>query len=85
MPKPAVDLSEFFRLSRPKKKPCSVAFAREQLTAAEQAQLDAALAQDTGIITAAAVQQWLAKRGHTTSTSAVSNHRRGVCTCADRT
>lgn len=76
------DLSEFFKLSRPKKKPCSVGWARSQLSQAEQAQLDAAIGTDQGIITNQAVVDWLGKRGHVTTVSATVNHRKRVCSCA---
>lgn len=75
------DLSEFFRLSRPKKKPCSVGWARTQLSDDEQTQLDAAIATDQGIITNQAIVDWLAKREHVTTVSATVNHRKGVCSC----
>lgn len=79
--KPQVDLSEFFRLSRPKKPPCKVGWARGQLVESERAQLDAACATDKGLITAQAVVEWLAKRGHEVNTSAVVAHRAEKCSC----
>lgn len=75
------DLSEFFRLSKPKKRPCGIGYAKTQLTDAEVVQLDAALDKDPGLITANAVQQWLATRGHEVSNPAVVSHRKGTCTC----
>jgi hypothetical protein len=78
-----VDLSEFYRLSSPKKKPCRVGFAREQIKTDELEQLDAALAADHGIITNSAVVQWLAARKHDVSVSAVVSHRKGTCTCKE--
>ena len=83
MASPSVDLSEFFKYSRPKKRPCPIGFAQEQLTDSEREQLTAALAQDNGIITNAAVQQWLAGRGHDASISAITSHRKGACSCGD--
>lgn len=77
------DLSEFFRYSRPKKKPCAVGFALSQVNEKERAQLLAALATDQGIITAGAVQEWLAKRDHTATASAIVNHRKRICSCHD--
>jgi hypothetical protein len=77
------DLSEFFKYSRPKRKPCCVGYALEQLDEPQQTQLQAALSHDAGIITNAAVVQWLAARKHTATVSAVVNHRKGVCACAD--
>ena len=77
------DLSEFYKLSRPKKPPCQVGHAREQLSAEEQAQLDAAVETDKGIITSGAIQHWLKARKHTVSIPAISMHRASRCTCAD--
>ena len=79
-----VDLSEFFKHSRPKKKPCAVGFALTQLDEAEQAQLVAACKHDPGLITNAAVQTWLSGRGHDASVSAIVAHRKGTCSCADQ-
>ena len=75
------DLSEFFKLSKPKTKPCAVAFAREQLDAASQEQLDAAVAENQGYITSAAIRKWLEARGHTVSDASVTVHRRRTCAC----
>lgn len=81
MPDDKPDLSEFFKLSKPKRRPCALGFAREQLKPDEQVQLDAALAVDSGIITAGAIQAWLAVRKHEVSVGAVVSHRKGTCTC----
>lgn len=77
------DLSEFFRLSKPKRKPCLVGFALTQLKKPERDQLEAALATDKGIITAAAVESWLRSRGHSTNIPAITSHRQERCTCYD--
>lgn len=77
------DLTEFFKYSRPKKKPCQIAFAREQLKPQERDNLNAALDADQGIITAGAIIQWLSVRGHTVSAPAVTAHRKRTCTCDD--
>lgn len=77
------DLSEFFKLSRPKRKPCSIGFALSQLKPADREQLQAALDTDQGIITNAAVEGWLKGRDLITTVSAVVNHRKGRCTCAE--
>lgn len=82
MSKPQIDLSEFFRLSRPKKKPCAIGFILPRLADTEQQQLQAACAQDNGIITSGAIQQWLTARNHEVSISAIVSHRKKVCTCA---
>lgn len=76
-----VDLSEFFKYSRPKRKPCAVNFVFGLLNAEEQTQLVAALDQDQGIITNAAVQQWLAARKHDVTVAAVVSHRKRMCNC----
>jgi hypothetical protein len=78
-----VDLSEFFKLSRPRRKPCPVGYALEQLEGEEKAQLEAALAAGQGIITAGAVEAWLKARGFTAQAAAVGSHRREQCTCGD--
>ena len=78
-----VDLSEFYRLSRPRRPPCRIGHVLEQLKPAERAQLTAALDTDKGLITASAIGEWLAKRDHEgVSINVISNHRRGVCSCA---
>lgn len=75
------DLSEFFKLSRPKRKPCSIGFAFSQLPDVEQSQLQAALDTDQGIITNAAIEGWLKKRSLESTVSAVVTHRKGRCSC----
>lgn len=78
------DLTEFFKLSRPKRPPCRVGHARAQLKPEDVESLDAALATDKGLITASAIIEWLKGRGQgDVSVSAVSTHRKGACTCAD--
>ena len=78
-----VDLSEFFKYSKPKRRPCPIGFANGQLPEGELEQLKAALAQDVGLITNTAIQQWLGGRGHDASISAITSHRKGVCNCGD--
>ena len=79
-----VDLSEFFKYSRPKRRPCPIGFADGQLVDGEREQLKAALAQDVGIITTGSIQQWLAVRKHEAlSVAAITSHRKGVCNCGD--
>lgn len=82
------DLSEFFKLSRPKKPPCQLGIilsraAKPQLSETEAEQLRAALATDVGIITAAAIVAWLEARGHEVTFAKITNHRRGRCSCHD--
>jgi hypothetical protein len=81
MPTDGPDLSEFFKLSRPKKPPCRVGFAATQLKPAQRTQLEAACGTDTGIITTGAIVQWLANHGHEVNAPAVTSHRRNTCTC----
>lgn len=75
------DLSEFYRLSRPKKPPCQIGFIIDQLDADDADKLKAALSTDGGIITANAIVEWVGARGHETNAVRVTNHLRGVCTC----
>jgi hypothetical protein len=78
------DLSEFYKLSRPKKPPCQVGAAIPQLTSADQAALHAAVeVSREGHITAGAIEAWLAARGHKVTQSAIIAHRKGTCSCAD--
>lgn len=77
----APDLTEFLQTSRPRRKPCPIPIAKQDLDAGQAAQLDAACAADAGLITSSAIVQWLAKRGHKTNTNLVSLHRKGACTC----
>jgi hypothetical protein len=75
------DLSEFFKYSKPKKPPCKIGYALSQLKPQERSQLTAALATDRGLITAAAIVEWAAKRGHEISPSAINSHTRKTCSC----
>jgi hypothetical protein len=83
MTKPKIDLSEFFKLSRPKKKPCMVGFALTELTEEEGKQLAAAFQADKGIITASAIREWLVLRKHDVSLPVITSHRAGSCSCND--
>lgn len=76
-----VDLSEFYKLSRPRRPPCAVGVVAVQLSEVEQAKLKAACGADPGIITASGIRDWLDARGHQVSVPAISNHRRKVCSC----
>lgn len=80
-PKSTPDLTEFFRYSQPKRKPCQTAWVLDQLDTMERQQLEAALATDKGLITAPAIRQWLDARGHQLSDTSIGNHRRGACAC----
>ena len=80
---PSVDLSEFFKLSKPRRRPCPIGWAIETgaIPEHEVAQLQAACATDVGIITATAIVQWLAARGTDVNPSSVTVHRRRTCSC----
>lgn len=77
------DLAEFFKLSRPKKPPCRIGFAIDQLGPRSEAakQLAAAVDTDPGIITNSAIVEWCKARGQEVTVSAVVSHRKGTCTC----
>ena len=75
------DLSEFFKYSRPKKRPCQVGFVLDQLKPKERDQLVAACSHDKNVITGAAIREWLKARGFQINDAAISSHRRGVCSC----
>lgn len=80
------DLSEFYKLSKPKKPPCQVGLIlagdlTPKLKDEELQALNAALDTDKSIITAGAVQGWLEARGHEVNTNRISNHRRKICSC----
>lgn len=81
--KPNVDLSEFFKYSRPRKKPCAVGYVISQLDESEQAQVQAACEQDAGLITNGAIAEWFTARKHEVNVSAVISHRKGKCSCGD--
>lgn len=78
-----VDLSEFVKLSKPRKPPCQIGRALDGLPADEAGLLRAALAEDPRVITQGAIVTWVERRGMTTNTSAVRSHRAGTCTCAN--
>lgn len=78
-----VDLTEFIALSKPKKPLCVLGRAIPELKPADRAALEAALAQDKGIITNAAIRLWLAARGHEVKVQSIVSHRAGSCTCRD--
>ena len=79
----APDLSEFEKLSQPRRKPCAVGHALESLDRQEAEQLAAAIGADQGVITNAAIQKWLEPRGYRTSAQAISSHRKGTCRCGE--
>lgn len=80
------DLTEFYKLSSPKKPPCQIRLIlagelSPGLKAEETEQLAAACAADKNIVTGSAIVEWLKARGIETNVNRVSNHRRGVCDC----
>jgi len=78
------DLSEFFKLSRPKRPPCQIGHALAALKdAAERDALEAACKTDPGIITNSAIRDWLLVRKHDVSVNRIVSHRKGSCTCND--
>ncbi len=79
----SVDLSDFLALSKPKRKLCPIGAALGELDATAGAQLQAACAQDIGIITGSAIGQWLKARGIEANPNQIASHRRGTCTCHD--
>lgn len=87
MSKSSPDLTEFFKLSKPKRPPCQIGLilsgqVSPKLKPEEAEQLTAACAADKGVITGGAIAEWLKQRDHEVSVNRISNHRRGVCTCA---
>jgi hypothetical protein len=76
-----VDLSEFEKLSHPKKRLCPLAGALDSV-GDERPALEAALAADDRV-SAGGVVSWLKRRGVTANNSAVVHHRNGRCNCAD--
>jgi hypothetical protein len=77
----AVDLSEFHKLSKPKRKPCPLASVLSELNGDDRAALKAALETDRSAITSTAIEKWLAARGHKVNMQTIGVHRRGVCAC----
>lgn len=77
------DLSDFEKLSSPRKKVCVVGPAVEALGGDEGAQLQAALATDVGRITNSAITKWLKARNIDTTPQAIRSHRSHTCICFD--
>ena len=73
-----VDLSEFITV--PKKRPCKVGRAIEQMTTEEREKFEAALAEPSvhGVKIAEVVTSW----GYPLSDTTVIHHRKGKCPCA---
>lgn len=81
-----VDLTEFYRYSKPKKPPCKIGVALAKMKPQPRAQLTAALATDNSVITAMAVVTWLEKRVPELDYVAqnITSHRQGKCSCNDQ-
>lgn len=78
------DLTEFYKIGTKRTKdPCQIGLARELLKDAEREQLDAALAEGRGLISASTIVEWLKRRDHKVSIPAITSHRHGNCTCHD--
>ena len=71
-----IDLSEF--TNRPPTK-CSVGKFADALAEGDQANLDAALQEQT--ITTASIHRWMETRGAKFRYNLVATHRRGECPC----
>lgn len=87
----SVDLSEFYKYSRPKKPPCKIRAIYDALPPIQQEQLSAAVRENAGLITAGAIYTWLTQRLAENpklpqleiSNQNVVSHRKGMCTCDD--
>jgi hypothetical protein len=84
MSETTVDLSEFYKYSQPKRPPCKVGAVLDLLRGEPKKQLIAALEIDGSIITGAAICTWIESRKSEipVTPTAISNHRRKVCSCA---
>lgn len=80
-----VDLTEFFKLSRPKSPPCKLASVLAQLNKAQREQWEAACAADVNVITNQALALWLERKvkGHTVNWQNCLAHRSRKCSCHD--
>ena len=79
------ELSEFFKYSRPKKKPCSLGYALAKLGDPDADQLAGALKVSKEHIPSGAIIEWLTvrKQEQGVTHSAITNHRAGTCSCYD--
>jgi hypothetical protein len=81
------DLSAFYALSNPKgrNRVCPIGIVREKLKPEEQAQLDAALQSNQGLISNVAIDKWLKDRVPEWKAlgtwQAVCSHREERCNC----
>jgi hypothetical protein len=80
---PAADLTEFLKLSKPKRPRCALTDIHERLSEQDHAAFQAALATDQGVITNTAIAQWLESRGiEDVHPQRVLSHRKRNCSCA---
>jgi hypothetical protein len=78
---PDVDLSEFEKLSKPRRPPCALGALEGRLSDKDLAAFQGALAADPGHITNAAIAKWLASRNVDVHAQRVLSHRSGACNC----
>ncbi len=76
----AADLSEFEAQMRRNGPMCSIATIREQLTADQKRNLDAAFGSEA--IYASVIARVLGNWGHRVKADTVNRHRRGECACS---
>jgi len=78
-----VDLSEFFKLSRPRTPPCRLGPVLAELSPEEMTQWEAALEADANVITNQALAMWLDRhvKDHTVNWQNCLSHRSKKCTC----
>lgn len=77
------DLTEFERLSAPKKKPCPVPDAIAGLKRKDATDVKGALERPAVAITNTAISKWFEIRGVAIGHATIRSHRCGSCTCAD--
>lgn len=80
----ATDLSEFEALNGLQGGTCRIGLALADLTPADRAKAQAALAAPIRQVQHAAIIKWFAKRGHELRRSSVPEHRNGNCSCKRR-
>lgn len=82
-PKKSVDLSEFYKLSRPRTPPCRLAPVLAQLSDDERAQWEGAVEADGNVITNQALALWLERhvKGASVNWQNCLSHRVHKCTC----
>lgn len=78
-----VDLTEFFKLSRPKSPPCKLGPVLAELPDEDRARFDAACETDVNVITNQALALWLDRhvKGQSVNWQNCSHHRTRKCSC----